>query len=94
MENWIGKPGYPVINVTINNKNEATITQERFFLSKPSSTDKTKWTIPINYITESEPKIDTKATDWLLKSKDLKIKKIDSSKWVIFNNLQTGMPTL
>ncbi|XP_032684080.1 aminopeptidase N-like [Odontomachus brunneus] len=94
---WVTQPGYPVITVKINNKTgDATITQQRFFLSGPSSVDKTKWYIPINYVTQEDPAIKdtaTKAKAWLESTKSsTSIKKVvkDKDKWVIFNNLQTG----
>lgn len=51
MHNWTSKPGYPVVKVSILDK-QLKWSQERFFSSSVSaqkSKDKTKWKIPITF---------------------------------------------
>ncbi|MDP2649641.1 MAG: M1 family metallopeptidase [bacterium] len=54
MENWTGKPGYPLVNVSEKN-NKLKLTQTRFFSSplsakeiNPSADGKTLWSIPLD----------------------------------------------
>lgn len=97
MKTWVEQAGYPVVTVERNkDSGHATLKQQRFFLSGPSKEDKTKWYIPINYITENNTKItDTKATDWMdMLKDDLEIGKLDPKHWIIVNNFQTGTSTL
>lgn len=50
MENWTGKPGYPLVSVSENN-NKLKLTQARFFsspLSAKEIKDKTLWQIPLD----------------------------------------------
>jgi puromycin-sensitive aminopeptidase len=50
MENWTGKPGYPLVNI-LESKNKLKLTQSRFFsspLSAKRSSDKTLWSIPLD----------------------------------------------
>lgn len=50
MENWIGKPGYPLINVSEKN-NKLKLAQSRFFSSPLSASEfleKTIWPIPLD----------------------------------------------
>ncbi|EFN87059.1 aminopeptidase N [Harpegnathos saltator] len=94
MDTWINQPGYPVVNVKRENGTDnVLITQERFFMYKPAKADTTKWFIPINYVTQDKPKIETTApTHWLENKKgQFSIKKaLKASNWIILNNLQTG----
>jgi len=58
MQNWTGKPGYPVIKAEIKN-NKLFLSQERFFASPISRTktkDKTIWQVPISIQAQ---------TDWM-----------------------------
>lgn len=50
MENWIGKPGYPLVNI-LDLNNKLKFTQSRFFsspISASESSDETLWSIPID----------------------------------------------
>ncbi len=49
MQNWVGKPGHPVVRVKLIG-NRLQLTQERFFssaISKKASKDNTIWSIPL-----------------------------------------------
>ncbi|KAG5311631.1 AMPN Aminopeptidase, partial [Acromyrmex insinuator] len=95
MDNWVNKPGYPVITVTWNKKLPGTvnITQERFFSVKPVKEDKTQWYIPINYVTEESPEKvmpTDKKSRWLIPGTNASIDKLNDTKWILFNKNQTG----
>lgn len=50
MENWTGKPGYPLVNILDLNK-KLKLTQARFFsnpISAKEALDKTLWSIPLD----------------------------------------------
>jgi puromycin-sensitive aminopeptidase len=56
MQNWTSKAGYPLVSVA-KNKDQITLTQERFFSSaksKKESKENTTWQIPISAKTEKE----------------------------------------
>ncbi|KYN33599.1 Aminopeptidase N [Trachymyrmex septentrionalis] len=94
MDNWVNKPGYPVITVTWNKKLPGTvnITQERFFW-KPVKEDKTQWYIPINYVTEESPEKvmpTDKKSRWLIPGTNASIDNLNNTKWILFNKNQTG----
>ncbi|KYN14240.1 Aminopeptidase N [Trachymyrmex cornetzi] len=96
MDNWVNKPGYPVITVTWNTKLRGTvnITQERYFWVKPVKKDKTQWYIPINYVTEDSPN-EVMPTDkqsrWLIPGTNASLEiKLNDTKWILFNKNQTG----
>lgn len=96
MDNWVNKPGYPVITVTWDKKLSGTvnITQERFFLVKPAEEDKTQWYVPINYVTEKSPEKvmpTDKKSRWLIPGTNASFDKLDNTKWILFNKDQTGM---
>lgn len=94
MYNWLNKRGYPIVTVQ-RNGTDITLTQKRFYLTKPINEDETHWWIPINYITEESPNItDTNATGWLEPEKQFVIRNLNESKWIRINNEQTGMPIL
>lgn len=95
MAPWVNEPGYPILNVEMDEKaNNFILTQERFYSIKPSTTGKPKftWYIPINYIVEGFQNYTTTATEWMDTPKKT-IKNEYVSKRVIFNNLQTGTLT-
>lgn len=53
MENWTGKPGYPLVTVSEKNNNKLKLTQARFFsspISAKESKDKTLWSIPLGIL--------------------------------------------
>jgi len=96
MDNWVNKPGYPVITVTWNKKLRGTvdIKQERFFWVKPVKEDKTQWYIPINYVTEDSPEKvmpTDKKSRWLIPGTNASLDKLNDTKWILFNKNQTGM---
>ncbi|KAL0111142.1 hypothetical protein PUN28_012807 [Cardiocondyla obscurior] len=103
MDNWVNKPGYPVITVQWEKEkektgNKLTITQERFFLEKPVKKDETKWYIPINYIVFNKDKDGkNKRSDnfeWMTPDNESKIitlnKEEIEAKSILFNTDQTG----
>lgn len=54
MENWLTKPGYPVIDVKTND-NEVTLTQRRFLSN--GETDETLWQVPLFASDENAPRV-------------------------------------
>lgn len=97
MNNWVNEAGYPVITVTsirIKEKAAVNITQERFFLVKPAKEDKTKWYIPINYVTEDAPNSimpENKQSRWMTPENSKIIENLNDTKWILFNKNRTGM---
>ncbi|MDO8620758.1 MAG: M1 family metallopeptidase [Candidatus Levybacteria bacterium] len=76
MENWTGKPGYPLVNISDVGK-KLKLTQARFFsspISAKESKDKTLWSIPLDSL--------------LFSKKSLFIPK--SKGWVKFNRGETS----
>lgn len=58
MQNWTGKPGYPLVTILGQNKH-LLLSQSRFFsssLSQQQSKDKTLWSIPIDIKTSKNKK--------------------------------------
>ncbi|XP_024878007.1 aminopeptidase N-like [Temnothorax curvispinosus] len=93
MDNWVNKPGYPVVTVTWNATSEQfDVTQERFFLLKSPKEDETQWYVPINFVTEEDPEevlpADRKSR-WLTE-KVMSIENLNKTKWILFNKDQTG----
>ncbi|KAI4503438.1 hypothetical protein M0802_001660 [Mischocyttarus mexicanus] len=104
LRSWTSQTGYPVIKVTKTVKDKkalVTITQEPFYLIKPTekSDDKT-WYVPLNYVQQTGNSFfnDTSVKLWLSQSsKDDKNKEevvikenINEEGWIIFNVQQTG----
>ncbi|XP_076763833.1 uncharacterized protein LOC143431161 [Xylocopa sonorina] len=96
MDNWLNKPGYPVVNVIRKNEKEYNISQERFTLdtelkNKLKAND-TKWWVPLTYVKESKPNFDnTSPVAWLTGNDDtLTLNIAEKDQWVIFNTHQTG----
>lgn len=91
MDNWLNKPGYPVVTVTKTANNTFNLTQERFFLLKPVKQDTTQWYIPITYVTEKAP--NDIQSFWMEPEKSIDIS-INASDWILFNKDQTGTRVL
>jgi puromycin-sensitive aminopeptidase len=57
MHIWTKKPGYPLLSVSVNQKNKKiTISQKRYFSSRMSARhtkDATIWPIPVSFLTEN-----------------------------------------
>jgi aminopeptidase 2 len=53
MDSWIYTTGYPVISIDTTGGN-IKLTQQRFFKSGPSTTDKTKWIVPLKLLIDCE----------------------------------------
>ncbi|MEK7558776.1 MAG: M1 family metallopeptidase [Patescibacteria group bacterium] len=81
MENWIRKPGYPLIKLNIKNK-KLKISQERFFSSPLiKQRDKTLWMIPVSLITSERKK-----QEYLLLKDEKKIISSKTNNWIKFNS--------
>ncbi|KAL7640964.1 UNVERIFIED_CONTAM: hypothetical protein RMT77_008101 [Armadillidium vulgare] len=97
MDTWTLQKGFPVLNVVTDDRNgTATLTQERFLLSKNASSSNTsdsyRWWIPISFASESNPNFNvTNPKFWLSPNESRKIIEINKTGWVIFNNKQTGV---
>jgi len=99
MDNWVNKPGYPVITVTWSKTqpDSVNITQERFFLVKPMKEDNTQWYVPINYVTEESPEKvmpTDKKSYWMIPGTYTVLNNLNNTKWILFNKDQTGTYTL
>ncbi|KAB7497106.1 hypothetical protein Anas_09417, partial [Armadillidium nasatum] len=96
MDTWTLQMGFPVLNVTTDDlSGSATLTQERFLLSKNASSSSTKdsyrWWIPITFASESNPNFNvTNPKFWFSPKESKKTIEIPRNGWVIFNNKQTG----
>lgn len=94
MKDWVNKPGYPVINVKWSKTpGVVNITQERFFLIKPTKKDNTEWYIPLNYVTQESPNEvlpKDKRTSWMIPGQSKTFDKLNNTQWILFNKDQTG----
>lgn len=88
MKTWFTNPGYPVVTVRKNN-DDYVLNQERFLYY--GSDEKTKWWIPITYVTSKNPDNHTTApTTWLKPTdENLTITRV-SGDWILLNTHQTG----
>lgn len=95
MKNWVNEPGYPVITVKWSKTpGTVNITQKRFFLVKPVKEDQTQWYIPINYVTEDNPRDvmpTNKKSGWIIPGTHTLFNNLNNTKWMLFNKNQTGM---
>ncbi len=85
MDNWTGKPGYPLISVA-EKENALEIRQRRFFaspLSQKNSRDATIWQVPINFGS------DLASSQTLLEKAVQTIEK-PAGKWVKLNSNEAG----
>ncbi|XP_052128964.1 aminopeptidase N [Frankliniella occidentalis] len=91
---WVDGSGYPVVNVIRDyNAKKATISQERFLLHSPSSSQQSlsgSWWVPLSYALRAEymsidytPKVPLKT--WLAPGQDLTIDLADNSDWLLVN---------
>ncbi|KAF7280353.1 hypothetical protein GWI33_006129 [Rhynchophorus ferrugineus] len=89
MQNWIEKPGYPLLTVTLSN-NELTVKQQNFHYD--NSSNDAKWNVPIFLVdstTSSNPS--TQPNTWLKTSDtDVKIILAENADWVLLNTDQAG----
>lgn len=97
MQNWTGKPGYPLLEITrIDNK--VSVSQKRFFSSvfSQKTKDETIWQVPIDFIFENK-----KNEKYLLKKKSNiypfpviarseTTKQSKSLRWIKINKDETG----
>ncbi|MEK7573021.1 MAG: M1 family metallopeptidase [Patescibacteria group bacterium] len=81
MENWIRKPGYPLIKLNIKNK-KLKISQERFFSSPLiKQRDKTLWMAPVSLISSEK-----KEPEYYLLENQKKIINLKKSGWMKINS--------
>lgn len=88
MQNWTGKPGYPVVKVE-HNQGRVTLKQNRFFsspLSEQQTKDSTLWQIPVA-IRYSTSKKDFK---FLMDKKSIQVPGIKAGEWMKVNIDQSG----
>lgn len=98
LKSWAEQPGYPVLNVTVDDKKQILhVSQERFLLKKKSDAATKadeKWLIPINFVTEKVPNFnDTKPSHWLdsvATNPTITGVAMKPGQWVILNKKQTG----
>ena len=98
MDNWVNKPGYPVVTVTkVNNTFE--LRQKQFTLHEPtiyetdnSETNGTKWWVPVTYVTSKNMSFNnTYPSQWLAPNEEkLVIPVSDEEEWILVNVKQTG----
>lgn len=92
MNEWVNKPGYPVIRVKkVNNKFE--LQQQQFTLYETNNKQSnTKWWVPITYVTaKNMTSTNTYPSQWLSPNEDkLVIPVSDGEDWIIVNVKQIG----
>ncbi|XP_017767299.1 PREDICTED: aminopeptidase N-like [Eufriesea mexicana] len=88
MNEWVNKPGYPVVTVKKDKDGKCVVTQERFLLN--NNKDNTKWWVPITYFTQSSVNDKTTPVAWLKPTVNDTTLTVDKDGWVIFNTLQAG----
>ncbi|EEZ99296.1 aminopeptidase N-like protein [Tribolium castaneum] len=91
MDDWVNKPGYPVLTVRTNYSG-LVLTQTRFVAS--GEAEKGKWFIPLSYTTASDTNKfqSTSVKLWYMPLGVLNLLYTPKNKtdWIIFNNQQTG----
>ncbi|CAK9796739.1 Aminopeptidase N [Anthophora quadrimaculata] len=89
MDEWVNKPGYPVVNVRRNNKT-LVLSQERFTLY--GTKDETKWWVPITYFKKTNLNdTATKPVAWLQPNgNNLTINYNNTDGWIVVNSQQAG----
>lgn len=88
MDEWVNKPGYPVVNV-VRKENNYEISQKRFLLyGNENST--TKWWVPLTYFRLSDINNNTLPELWLKPNNAYVQVKVEEGDGIIFNTLQTG----
>ncbi|XP_060526993.1 uncharacterized protein LOC132702418 [Cylas formicarius] len=87
--NWIDRPGFPVVNVTVN-ETVAVISQERFLFSGNDSS--TAWYVPITLTSSNDSGRfqNTAPQYWLTPDGDLTIELGSNVSWIVVNNQQIG----
>ncbi|KAF3426307.1 hypothetical protein E2986_05312 [Frieseomelitta varia] len=95
MDNWVNKPGYPVVTVKkVNNTFE--LQQQQFRLYEPTiyvtNNNKTKWWVPVSYVTSKNMSFNnTHPRGWLAPNKEkLVIPVSGEEEWIIVNVKQAG----
>ncbi|XP_044763232.1 aminopeptidase N-like isoform X2 [Coccinella septempunctata] len=88
MENWISKPGFPVLTITTNMETKAiTIRQKRFSLE--GSSDDTLWWVPISIATDLDPDFRDSSPKAWLQGESITLP-VNFANWYIVNVNQTG----
>ncbi|KAJ8921488.1 hypothetical protein NQ315_003106 [Exocentrus adspersus] len=89
MEDWVRKPGYPVLQVTVTGNN-VTITQKRFLYSGEDNA--TSWYVPISYsLSLDQDKFGrTSPIVWLTPNNSLSFILPNNCDWIILNNQQSA----
>ncbi|KAK1121599.1 hypothetical protein K0M31_010391 [Melipona bicolor] len=90
MNEWVNKPGYPVVSVKkVNNTFE--LRQQQFTLYETKLND-TKWWVPITYVTtKNVTSTNTYPSRWLSPNQEkLDIPVSDGEDWIIVNVKQIG----
>ncbi|XP_054003457.1 aminopeptidase N-like [Hylaeus anthracinus] len=98
MESWTDQPGFPLVTVTRNYKQQIlNVSQERFFQNRSECIKDHKtprWWIPLNFVTKSSLAdfSHTAAKEWLRPEDKMLVINISlsSEDWVIFNVQQIG----
>ncbi|KAJ8682248.1 hypothetical protein QAD02_018040 [Eretmocerus hayati] len=95
MKSWIDEDFYPILHVTRNNSTGSIQLTQSPAVKLFELTDKkvtSKWWIPINYATQTNPNFNrTRPSHWLRpKDTHLTINGVDPKDWVLFNVQQTG----
>ncbi len=81
MEDWIRKPGYPLVTLNLKN-NKFELSQERFFSSPLiKKKDKALWMIPVNFISSEKNK-----PEYFLLKDSRKIINSKTGKWIKLNS--------
>lgn len=87
---WTTQSGYPVIRVDVHADGKiVTVTQKRFLL-KPNSNDKTRWTVPLTWVTKTGSFEEDTSPKHFLKTETETIEIDTTDSWVIFNVQESG----
>uniref|UniRef100_A0A8D8VIK1 Aminopeptidase N n=1 Tax=Cacopsylla melanoneura TaxID=428564 RepID=A0A8D8VIK1_9HEMI len=93
-DEWINKPGFPLVTFTRNYTTlVTTVTQHRFLLKKSDmDADKTTWTIPLTYTTASEALFEPRNNlMWFPKNEpSVEIADVGSDQWILANIMEKG----
>ncbi|XP_066141985.1 membrane alanyl aminopeptidase-like isoform X1 [Euwallacea fornicatus] len=90
MNSWTNSPGFPVVNVSLQNL-QLTFSQQRFVLSNSTATNIT-WYIPITYTTDGNITLfqNTSPLGWITPTSSFQLNLTSDISWIVVNNFETG----
>ncbi|GAB0092441.1 Aminopeptidase [Sergentomyia squamirostris] len=91
MDTWTVKAGYPILSVMRNGTN-LVITQQRYMLPQADAKDKSRWFVPITFLSPSLPVTSETPSYWMTENDDeiLIPDIVSKDEWICLNINRTG----